>query len=76
MGLGRLILNIIQIIYMNKISTNKKLVNQFKKMTKNSYMDNYGGSVIMTILIAIGVIIVSSITIFKYCRTYKKKLDK
>ena len=27
-------------------------------MTKNSYMDNYGGSVIMTILIAIGVIIV------------------
>lgn len=44
---------------MNNISINKNLVNQFKKkMTKNSYMDNYGGSVIMTTLIAFGVVAV------------------
>ena len=44
---------------MNNISINKKIVNEFKKkMTKNSYMDNYGGSVIITTLVAIGVIVV------------------
>ena len=44
---------------MNNISINKLYSHSIqKKMTKNSYIDNYGGSVIMTILIAIGVIIV------------------
>jgi len=44
---------------MNNMSVNKNLVTQLKKkMTKNSYMDNYGGSVIITTLVAIGFIVV------------------
>ena len=63
---------------MNNISIGKKLVDDInKKMNKNTYMDNYGGSVIITVLIGLAtLVLISRLYLMKYAEPIKQKLDK
>ena len=59
---------------MNNISIGKKLVDDInKKMNKNTYMDNYGGSVIITVLIGLAtLVLISRLYLMKYAEPIKQ----
>ena len=59
---------------MNNISIGKKLVNDInKKMNKNTYMDNYGGSVIITVLIGLAtLVLISRLYLMQYAEPIKQ----